>query len=100
MFAITGTMSWDPSEHDALAEVLASLAEASQSEAGNVAYVWSADIRQPGTFHIYEHWASEETFNAHCAGDAYNAFMSGWMPKIKAVSAHRHEISGSTSLTG
>jgi quinol monooxygenase YgiN len=98
MFAITGTMNFDPSDRDAILENLVPLVAASQAEDGNVAYVWSEDLSQPATFHFYEHWGSEEAFASHCQTPHYLSFNQTVMPRIKGVTAYRHEISSSKSM--
>jgi quinol monooxygenase YgiN len=98
MFAITGTMKFDPSDRDAVVENLVPLCAASQAEDGNVAYIWSEDLSQPATFHFYEHWATEDAFDRHCKSPHYLSFGETVMPRIKGVSAFRHEISDSKSL--
>jgi quinol monooxygenase YgiN len=98
MFAITGSMSFDPSERETIVGNLVPLCAASQAEDGNVAYVWSEDLSQPATFYFYEHWATEEAFDKHCQTPHYLSFSETCMPRIKGVSASRHEISDSKSL--
>src|SRR5271165_6082173 len=98
MFAITGTMNFDPSDRDEILEILIPLCAASRAEDGNVAYVWSQDLSQPATFHIYEHWASEDAFTSHCKSPHYLSFNETCMPHIQGATAFRHEISDSKSL--
>jgi quinol monooxygenase YgiN len=98
MFAITGTMNFDPADRDAIIENLVPLCASSQAEDGNVAYQWSEDLSQPATFHFYEHWGSEEAFDKHCQTPHYLSFTETCMPRIKGVTAFRHEISASKSL--
>ena len=100
MFVISGTMNWDPSDRDDIVKTLIPLCAASREEDGNVDYWWAEDLAEPATFHFFEHWASEEAFDAHCQTPRYLGFMEGCMPRIKGVTASRHEISKSTSLTG
>ncbi len=69
-----------------------------EQEEGNVDYWWAEDLSEPGAFHFFEQWASEDTFNSHCQSPGYLAFMEGCMPSMKGVSASRHEISDSRSL--
>jgi len=98
MLAITCTMTFDPSDRDAVIEDLIAVGSASQAEEGNVAYVWSEDLSQPATFHLYEHWASEDAFEEHCQSPHYSSFNETCMPRLKGVTATRHEISASKSL--
>ncbi len=100
MFAITGTMTWDESDRKGVVETLVPLCEASRKEDGNVDYWWAEDVGRPGTFHVFEQWASEEAFNRHCQAPHYLGFMEGCLPRVKQVSADRHEISESHNLTG
>jgi quinol monooxygenase YgiN len=98
MFAITCTMTFDPSDRDAIIKNLIAVGASSQAEEGNVAYIWSEDLSQPATFHLYEHWASEDAFTGHCQSPHYLSFNETCMPRLKGVTAFRHEISASKSL--
>jgi quinol monooxygenase YgiN len=100
MFAVAATMSWDLSERDDLLKALVPLCEASLQEDGNVDYWWAEDVGRPGTFHVFEQWASDEAFDRHCQSPHYLAFMEGCLPRVKEVSASRHEISESRVLAG
>jgi quinol monooxygenase YgiN len=99
MHAITAAMTWDPSDRDDLIKTLAALSQASRQEEGNVDYWWAEDVAEPGTFHVFECWASDEAFARHCQAPHYLAFMRDCGPRVKSAAASRHEISESRSLT-
>jgi quinol monooxygenase YgiN len=98
MFAVAATMSWDLSERDDVLKAIVPLCEASRQEDGNVDYWWAEDVVRPGTFRVFEQWASDEAFDRHCQSPLYLAFMESRLPQVKEVSASRHEISGSRLL--
>jgi quinol monooxygenase YgiN len=100
MFAMSGTMTFDPADRDELVKTLVALCEASRRDEGNVDYWFAEDLAQPATFHFFEQWSSDEAFNQHCQTPNYTAFMETWLPRCKGASAARHEISESKSLTG
>ena len=92
-------MSFDPSDRDTIVENLVPLVR------GEPGGGWQRGILcgqrtspSPATFYFYEHWATEEAFDRHCQTPHYLSFSETCMPRIKGVSASRHEISDSKSL--
>ena len=46
-------------------ELARQMTEATQSEAGCISYTFSTDLSDPGGFHIFEEWESQEALDAH-----------------------------------
>lgn len=65
MLIIAGTIRLDPSNRDAAIEAAVEMMDATATEAGCVSYDFSADFRDPGLFHLFEEWESEEHLKAH-----------------------------------
>jgi quinol monooxygenase YgiN len=101
VFIISGHMKFDPARREECHERMRTVAAASVTEDGCIAYGYAEDVSEPGSFRIFEHWASDEAFGAHCTSDAYNAFMA-WIGEIGMLGAdvNRYEVSSVQSLTG
>jgi len=98
MFAISGMMRFDPSEHDEVFEVLAKLTSTSRNDQGCVAYWFAEDVVDAGTFRFFESWEDDTTFDGHCATPHYLDFSQRFLPRLKAVEATRYDVSGTTKL--
>jgi quinol monooxygenase YgiN len=101
MFIISGLMSFDPARREDVAEACAKAAAASQSDEGCLAYSFSEDVNHPGSFRIFEHWASEDAFGKHCQAPHYLAFMEFvGTAGMTGADVNRYEVAGYQSLTG
>ena len=65
MLAISGWLQFPADHREDMLGVLSALAERTRQDAGCVEYWWSEDLDEPGRFHFFECWESEETFAAH-----------------------------------
>jgi quinol monooxygenase YgiN len=72
---VTGTIDLDPANRDAFAAACQQLMAATHQEAGCEHYSFSADLDDPGRFHISERWSTQEEMDAHSASDHLAAFM-------------------------
>lgn len=73
---VTGTLDIDPANRDAAIEAIGTLMTATRAEEGCEQYVFSADLDDPGRFHISERWASQAAMDAHM-GSAHMADFMG-----------------------
>jgi quinol monooxygenase YgiN len=72
---VTGVIDLDPAKRDdAIAAALAVM-EATRAEEGAVTYTISADLTDPGRFHLVEQWASAEAMDAHSKSTHLADFM-------------------------
>jgi len=62
---ITGVIDLDPANHDAAVAAFTKVMKASLQDEGCERYVFSADLEQPGRFHLSEEWASQAASDAH-----------------------------------
>ena len=65
MLIVAGTFRLDPSNRDAAMEAASEMMAETAKEEGCVSYVMSADFADPGLFHLFEEWESEEHLEAH-----------------------------------
>ena len=72
---VTGTMDIDPAKRDDFIAAATACMEGSQAEDGCEHYAFSADLHDPGRFHVSEQWANKEAMDAHGAAPHFQAFM-------------------------
>ena len=68
----------------------------SRQEAGNLAFNWTADLSRPGTFHLFEHWATPDALGCHAESAHGKAFLEviAELGPVE-VDLHTHQV-GST----
>lgn len=72
---VTGSIDIDPAHRDAFVDAVTTLMEATRAEDGCVSYTFSADLHDPGRFHLSEQWRDAATSDAHGASAHFLAFM-------------------------
>ena len=65
MLVIAGTIRIDPTRRDDAAAAAREMMRATHAEPGNLAYVFSADLDDPGLIHLFEKWQSQEALDHH-----------------------------------
>jgi quinol monooxygenase YgiN len=99
MIIISGTISFDPSDHDAAVALMGPLVEATLSEDGCLAYGFWASTTEPGVFRAYEEWENDDALNSHIAS-AHMAEFIGAMGSLKVTgtSLNRYDVSETTKF--
>ena len=72
---VTGTIDLDPASRDTFIAAAVRMMEASHAEEGCEHYAFTADLQDPGRFHVSERWVSMEALNAHEASPHMAEFM-------------------------
>ncbi len=72
---ITGTIDLDPANRDAAIKAFSDCMEATRAEDGCEVYAFSADLADPGRFHVSEQWRDQAANDAHGAGPALATLM-------------------------
>ncbi|HYI62734.1 MAG TPA: putative quinol monooxygenase [Acidimicrobiales bacterium] len=67
MIVVSGTIVLNPEKVDRALELTRALVAETRAEPGNLAYGYYADLDEPGRYHLYEEWESEEALDAHSA---------------------------------
>jgi quinol monooxygenase YgiN len=101
VFIISGTMTFDPAKHDEIAEAMRKIVAITTGEEGSLTYTFTASLETPGTFRIFEHWASQEAFDRHCQTPHYLEFIGSvgqW--GMSGADVNRYEVPSYASLTG
>jgi quinol monooxygenase YgiN len=74
MIVIAGTLSLDPAKREPAIAAARALMEATRKEPGCVAYVFSEELDEAGTFRIFEEWKSQQDLDAHIKAPHMKAF--------------------------
>ena len=72
---VLGTLDIDPANRDAFVEAVGSLMRDTRAEDGCESYTFSADLDDPGRFHVSERWANQAASDAHGASPHFLGFM-------------------------
>ena len=99
MLAISGLLRFPPDAHDEMVGVLSQLAERTRQDAGCIDYWWAADLTEPGVFHFFEAWESEETFAAHREAPYEHHFNDTYLTRIVGADARQFTVTDVRSLT-
>lgn len=75
MIIVSGTITMDPAHLDAIVPAIAELEEATNAEAGCLAYGFWQSTSTPGLFRVHEEWDTGEAIDAHIASPHMAAFM-------------------------
>ncbi len=73
---VTGTLDLDPAKRDEFIAAAQAVMEGSQAEAGCERYVFSADLLDPGKFHVSEQWVDQAAIDAHGGAPHFQGFMA------------------------
>jgi quinol monooxygenase YgiN len=65
MLVIAGRIRIDAANRDAAIAAALEMMEATRKEHGCISYTFSADLADPGAFHVFEEWESPEALGAH-----------------------------------
>ena len=74
MIVAAAAFAVPPEHHDDLVAAALDITTPSRAEQGCLEYEFWADLRQPGRFHVFEAWATQEAFEAHLASPHLQAF--------------------------
>ena len=94
MLVIAGHIRIDPAKRPLAEDAAREMMQATRREAGCLAYVFSADLGDPGLFHLFEEWESQAALEAHFASPHMAAFQAavGGLG-VKRVAIQRYEVS-------
>ena len=74
---VTGSFDLDPAKRDDFIAAAQVCMAASRQDEGNEGYTFSADLDDPGRFHVSEQWASQEAMDAHMGQPHMATFLGG-----------------------
>ena len=96
LILVTGVINLDPTKHDDAVAAMGVCMEATRQEEGCERYTFSADLSDPGCFHVSEQWASAEAMDTHMAS-AHMATFLGQMGALGVTGASLTKWDGATS---
>ena len=91
MILVTGIIDVDPDQREAFIAAAQAAMEPTRAEDGCEHYAFSADLDDPGRFHVSERWASEEAMTAHMASPHLAAFMGAMGGLVRGASLTKWE---------
>ncbi len=99
MLIVSGIISVEPGDHDAMVELIGPLVEATLAEEGNITYGFWASPTEPGVFRVYEEWASTDAMGEHMATPHMATFLAGMgQLAVTGTELHQHTVSESSRL--
>lgn len=99
MLIVSGIISVEPSDHDAMVGLIVPLVEATLAEEGNITYGFWASPTEPGVFRVYEEWASTDAMGEHMTSEHMATFLGGMGAlAITGTEIHQHTVQESSRL--
>lgn len=99
MLIVSGIISVEPGDHEAMVGLVGPLVEATLAEDGNITYGFWASPTEPGVFRVYEEWASTEAMSEHMATPHMATFLVGMGElAVTGTELHQHTVSESSRL--
>lgn len=94
MLVVAGHIAIDPSHREEAIAAAVRMMEETAKEAGCLSYVFSADLRDPGRFRIFEEWESAEALEAHFAAPHMAEFQKAVAELgVREMKVQRYEVS-------
>ena len=93
MILIAGTIDLDPAQRDAALSGARPYIEGALTQAGCIAYAWTADPELPGRIHVFEEWTDADALEAHFA-DRHYADMRRHLGQcgIRGAQTHKYQV--------
>lgn len=96
---VGGTLTLNPEKADEASEVFKTAMAETHKEAGNIAYNFSKDLSNPGVFHFFEKWESQEVLDAHLKTPHMAAFMAAMGSlEVSNAEALKYDVSAESSI--
>ena len=94
MLVIAGRIQIDAANRESAITAAVEVMEATRREKGCISYTFSTDLSDPGGFHIFEEWESQEALDAHFK----TPHMAEFQAKVgklgvREMKAQRYEVS-------
>ena len=101
MLVIAGQIRIDPAKTEDALGAARTVMEATRAEPGCLSYTFSTDLTEPGLFHIFEEWESQEALDAHFKTPHMAAFQQR-IPALglKEMKVQRYEVASVGPLGG
>lgn len=99
MIIVTGTFTLDPAKADDARQVMLTAMEETRKEEGCEGYAFTADLAEPGVFHVVEQWTDLEAIEKHMKSPHLAALVAA-MPGLGVTRSTlwQHEVGASNRL--
>ncbi len=99
MIIVAGTITIDPADVDAMRDAAAKMMAATHEEPGNIEYVFSVNVADPGSITVFEVWESLEDLENHFTLPHMAEFRAamGTMT-VLGRDLNRYEVSSATPM--
>ena len=101
MLVVAGYVKLDPAKVETATEAARAVMAATRQEEGCISYTFSADLDEPGHFHIFEEWESQAALDAHFKAPHMAEFqkaMGGF--GVSEIRVQRYEVGQVDKLLG
>lgn len=99
MLIVAGNIHVDPADVDRLRTAAAEMMTATRQEPGNIEYVFSVSVADPGTVQIFEVWEAAEDLEKHFTLPHMDTFQSVLKDiTITGRDLNRYEVASSAPM--
>ena len=99
MLIVAGTIGIDPTNRERAIAAAVEMMEATLKEPGCAAYTISADVSDPGAFHIFEEWQDQAALDAHFAMPHMAAFQEALgKVGVRGMTVSKYDVSSKGGL--
>jgi quinol monooxygenase YgiN len=94
MIVIAGHVALDPKQQEPAIAAAREMMTETRREAGCISYAFSADLEEPGRFHIFEEWESDAALAVHFKSPHMARFQQavGGLG-VREMAVQRYEVS-------
>ena len=101
MLVVAGSIRIDPADREQASVAARGVMTKTHKEPGNIAYVFSEDLEEPGLYYVFEKWENQEALDFHFTTPHMAKFqqaMGGF--GIREMKVQRYEIASVGPLGG
>ncbi|MCP4005251.1 MAG: antibiotic biosynthesis monooxygenase [bacterium] len=94
MIVVAGRIQLDPANREQAVAAAVEMMRETRKEAGCISYTFSTDLSDPGEFHIFEEWESQQALDAHLASPHMAVFQQTFGGfGITAMDVQKYQVS-------
>ena len=99
MLIVAGTIRIDPASFDAARSAALEVMAETHKEPGNIDYVFTQSLDEPGAIYIFEKWESQDALDAHFKTPHMASFQSKMGEfGVKEMDVRKYEVSSEGSV--
>ncbi len=94
MIVVSGTLTFDPADHDRVLPVAQAVAAGTRAESGCLAYTVWVDPTVKGRYHVFEEWVDAAALLAHESTPHVAEFLRALGElRVRSIELSRYEVS-------